>query len=53
MKKAITILLVSALAAIMLCGCKMGKCDLCGKSGILNKHEFLGASIYLCNDCEG
>lgn len=43
--------MVTALAALLLCGCKIGKCDICGKSGILSERTVLGTSIYICNDC--
>ena len=53
MKKAIAVLLVTAMTALMLCSCKIGKCDLCGESGILNERSFLGTDFYLCSDCGG
>jgi hypothetical protein len=51
MKKLITLALVSAMALLLLCGCKMGKCDLCGDSGMLTKRSILGTDIYICSDC--
>lgn len=53
MKKFITLALISAMAALMLCGCKIGKCDFCGDSGLLTERTVFGTSIYLCNDCGG
>lgn len=52
MKKIITIGLVAALAALLLCGCKLGECDMCGDSGMLHKRTILGTDIYVCNDCD-
>lgn len=51
MKKVIVLVLTSALLALALCGCKMGKCDICGKSGLLTERTVLGTDIYVCSDC--
>lgn len=51
MKKLIVLFLVSIMITLMLCGCKMGKCDICGDSGFLTERTVLGTDIYICSDC--
>lgn len=51
MKKIIALILVVVMAALLFTACKIGKCDICGKSGILQKKEALGITFYVCGDC--
>ena len=53
MKKFVVLVLASALAALILCACKLGECDICGKKGILSERTIFGIDVYLCSDCNG
>lgn len=53
MKKIITLVCATVMAATMLCGCKIGKCDICGESGILSERTVFGTDLYVCSDCGG
>ncbi len=53
MKKIVSIILASALTALLLSACTMGKCDICGKSGFVKERTILGTSINVCSDCGG
>ena len=53
MKKVVVLVLASALAALILCACKLGECTFCGKKGLLSERTFLGVDVYLCSDCNG
>ena len=51
MKKAIVLLVVTAITALTLCSCKYAKCDICGKKGFVDERSVFGIDVYVCSDC--
>lgn len=51
MKKIISLILASVLSMLLLSACTLGKCDFCGKAGIVEERSIFGTTIYICYDC--
>lgn len=52
MKKLIAILLAGILSASLLTACSIGKCDVCGKTGILREKDTILGSFDVCSKCD-
>ena len=49
--KKLFILLTAVVTLLMITGCAVTTCDLCGETGLCNKGDFLGETVHVCQDC--
>lgn len=51
MKKYIAVIISVIIMLLILCSCKIAKCDICGKKGQVEEVMFLGKVRNICSEC--